>query len=162
MTRFLRENAPIIAVGVVGLAILLFVPLAPKSLWSLDNVRKGPYRVNLETTEGRKELRITLEMAIETPGGFVFRASAIDRLRGGTFPASWAMKIEGIGSATLPCFASGACTFKIGNANRDTLTIPASDCQAMETLLACSGRTEMSPGQFLDISRSDAIPRPVE
>lgn len=162
MTKLLRENAPLIAVGLLAGVGLLFVPLAPKSLWSLDNVRKGPFRVNLETTEGRKELRITLEMAIETPEGFVFRASPIERLRGGSYPASWAMKIEGIGSATLPCFASGSCTFKIGNANRDILTIPASDCQAMETLLACSGRTEMSPGQFLDISRSDAIPRPVQ
>jgi hypothetical protein len=164
MKQFLEENAPLLTVGLLGAIGLLFVPLAPQSLWSLDNVRKGPYRLTLETTEGRKELRITLEMAIETPEGYVFRASPLERLRGESFPASWAMNVEKIGTATFPCFVSGGrvCTFKIGSRNQDTLAVEERDCQAMGSLLACSGRTEMKAGTFLDISRSDAVVRPVD
>lgn len=164
MKRFLRENAPVIAVFMLGFAILLFVPLAPKKLWKVENIRKGPYRVMLETTEGRKEVRVTLEMDLETPEGFEFRASPLERLRGQTFPASWAMYIDDIGTATLPCFADGdrVCTFKIGARNHDRMTVLASDCQAMETMLACSGRLDMKVSQFLDISRADAVVRPID
>lgn len=162
--KLLTENAPLIAVGVLGSVILLFIPLAPKKLWTVENIRKGPYRVAYDTTEGKKEVRVTLEMDLETPDGFQFRASAFERLRAETFPAAWAMHIEEIGEATLPCFVSGdrACTFKIGARNRDLITIPESDCQAMGAELVCSGRIEMSVAAFLDISRADSIVRPVE
>lgn len=164
MKTFLRENAPVILVFLLGFVILLFVPLAPKKLWTVENVRKGPYRVTLETTEGRQEVRVTLEMDLETPEGFQFRASPLERLRAQSFPASWAMQIEDIGAGTLPCFAAGdrSCTFKIGARNDDTITVPESDCQAMGSMLACSGRLEMKVSRFLDISRADAVVRPVE
>jgi len=161
---FLRENAPLIAVGLLGVVILLFVPLAPKRLWSVENVRKGPFRVTLDTTEGRREVLVTLEMDLETPDGFQFRASPLERLRGERAPANWAMEIDEIGSATLPCFLSGdrVCTFKIGARNKDTLRVAADDCQAMGDRLACSGRTDMKIASFFDISRADAIVQPVE
>ena len=74
------------------------------------------------------------------------------------------MHIENLATATLPCFVEydRACTFKIGNRNDETITIPEQDCQAMETELACSGRLEMKVSRFLDISRADAVVRPLE
>ena len=154
----------VIAVFLLGFAILLFVPLAPKKLWTVENNRKGPYRVTWETTEGKKEVRVTLEMDLETPEGFQFRASPLERLRAQRFPASWAMQIEEIGTGTLSCFTTGerSCTFKIGARNDDTITVPDSDCQAMGSILACSGRLEMSVSRFLDISRADPVVRPID
>ena len=79
---FLKENGPIITVLALIVVIALVVPLSPKSLWKLEAFAKSSQQQNLETTEGKKEVLVALEMEIDVPDGFTFRASAIERLRG--------------------------------------------------------------------------------
>ena len=72
------------------------------------------------------------------------------------------------GDGACSALSSGSCTLRaaVQEANalagHDTITVPESDCQAMGSMLACSGRLEMKVSRFLDISRADAVVRPVE
>ena len=104
-----------------------------------------------------------VQLEIDVPDDFTFRASAIERLRGDAFPVSWTLQIEDVGDANLPCLASGEqkCTFKIGSSNRDVLVVATSDCQASDANLSFSGVVTMKASKYLDISRSDAIVRPL-
>lgn len=156
---FFRAYAPLIVVGLLIGALVLFLPMARKGFSIHDTSFKGPVKQTLATTAGPRETEVSLELMLEVPPGFTYRNSPIERIRGTTMPLRWKLTIEGLQGAGLPCFESGdrACTFKIGASVDHRLTVPASGCApSAGGSLLCGGRVAMTPHLFYDIALADS------
>lgn len=156
---FFRAYAPLIVVGLLIVVIVLFLPMSRKGFSILDTSFKGPVKQQIATTAGLRDADISFEMTLEAPKGFKYRNSPVERLRSATLPVHWKLTIEGMESATLPCFESTArvCTFKIGASVKHQLAVPASDCaRSAADVLVCSGSVAMTPHLFYDIALADS------
>ncbi len=154
-----RTYAPLIVVGLLIVALVLFLPMSRKTFSIGDTFFKGPATQTLPTTSGARKAAVSLELKLEAPEGFHYRNSPIERLRGETMPMRWKLTIEGLDGATLPCFATGerACTFKIGASVDHLLVVPASGCApAAGNSLLCGGRVDITPHRFYDIVLADS------
>jgi len=156
---FVRAYAPLIVVGLLIVVVILFLPMSRKGYSIHDTAFKGPVKETLATTAGPREAEVSFEMTLEAPKSFKYRNSPIERLRGATIPVRWKLTIEGMDSATLPCFETGerVCTFKIGASVEHLLDVPASGCaRSAGNALLCGGRVDMTPHLFYDIALADS------
>ena len=154
-----RTYAPLIIVGLLIVVLVLFLPMSRKRVSITETFFKGPVTQTLPTAAGPRKAVLSMELTLEAPRGFRYRNSPIERLRGDTMPMRWKLTIEGLGGATLPCFATGerACTFKIGASVHHLLVVPAAGCApGVSNSLVCSGRVDMTPHLLYDIVLADS------
>jgi len=156
---FLRAYAPLIVVGLLAAVMVLFLPMSRKGFVIQDTFFKGPVTQMLPTTAGARRAEVSLELKLETPEGFRYRNSPLERFRADTMPLRWKLTIEGLDGATLPCFTTGerVCTFKIGASVDHLLAVPASGCaESAGNAILCGGRVDTTPHLFYDIVLADS------